>query len=157
MNNGKKGEAKMAEILAKIAQKEEKVDFTKPTFTNAPDNGVDFEIRCPHNIVEKFTSIIDGKESDMALSNSTIDIRVDHKEYSKPIGKPTVEKFVKDISKNEKYAEHWLTGGDRLTAGGKKVLEEANKNSVVRYYSNDELNKINNFYDNELLNENESE
>lgn len=157
MNKGKKGEAKTAGILAKAAQIEDKVDFTKPTLTNAPDNGIDFEIRCPHNFPEKLNNIINGNESNNALSNTTIDIRVDHKEYDRPIGKATAQKFVNDIAKNENYDEHWMTGGKRLTAGAQEVIDDAKKKSVVRYYSNENLNQINNYYDNELHNENESE
>ena len=39
MNKGKQGEGQMAVLFGKIQQVEKNFEFTKPTFTNAPDNG----------------------------------------------------------------------------------------------------------------------
>jgi hypothetical protein len=158
MNIGKVGEAKMAQTLGKMAEVEDKVDFTKPSFTNAPDNGVDFELQCPHNYPKKIDQIIEDGKSEQKLSKKNIKIRIDHKEYKGKIGKATAEKFVKDCDKNdENYDEHWITGGKGLTKGAEKVLEEANKDYVCSYYSQEEINKINNFYINEIENINDNE
>jgi len=158
MNKGKVGEAKMAQTLGKMSEVEDKVDFTKPSFTNAPDNGVDFELQCPHNYTEKLDEIIENGNSEQKLSKKNIKIRIDHKEYKGKIGKATAEKFVKDCDKNnEDYDEHWLTGAKGLTKGAKKVLEEAKKDYVVRCYPEEEINKIDNFYTNEIKNTNENE
>ena len=39
LNKGKQGEGQMAVLFGKIQQVEKNFEFTKPTFTNAPDNG----------------------------------------------------------------------------------------------------------------------
>ena len=157
-NKGKVGEAKMAQTFGKMAEVEDKVDFTKPSFTNAPDNGVDFELQCPHNYPEKLDEIIEDGKSKQKLSKTTIKVRIDHKEYKNKIDKATADKFVKDCDKNgEDYDEHWITGGKGLTKGAEKVLKEANKDYVCRHYSQEEINKINNFYTNEIENTNDIE
>ena len=158
MNIGKVGEAKMAQTLGKMSEIEDKVDFTKPSFTNAPDNGVDFELQCPHNYPEKLDEVIESGNSEQALSEKTIKVRIDHKEYKGKIGKATAEKFVNDCEKNEEYEEHWLTGGiGGLTKGAEKVLKEANKEHICRHYSQEEINKIDSFYTNEIENSNDNE
>lgn len=158
MNKGKVGEAKMAQTLGKMAEVEEKVDFTKPSFTNAPDNGVDFELQCPHNYPEKLNEIIKDKSSEQKLSTKNIKVRIDHKEYKGKIGKATAEKFVKDCDKNdEDYQEHWITGGKGLTKGAEKVLEKSNKDFICRHYSQEKINTLDNFYTNEIENTNDIE
>jgi hypothetical protein len=157
-NKGKVGEAKMVQTLGKMAEVEDKVDFTKPSFTNAPDNGVDFELQCPHNYPEKLNEIIKDGKSEQKLSKKKIKIRIDHKEYKGKIGKATAEKFVTDCDKNdEDYDEHWLTGAEGVTSGAQKVLKKANKDYVCRYYSEEKINKISNFYKNEIENSNNNE
>ncbi len=158
MNKGKVGEAKTAQTLAKMAEVEDKVDFTKPSFTNAPDNGIDFELQCPHNLPEKLNEIIKDGKSEQALSKRTVKIRIDNKAYKGKIGKATAEKFIKDCDKNDDdYDEHWLTGAEGLTKGAKKVFDEANKEHVCRHYSQKEVNKIDNFYTNEIENSNDND
>ncbi|CAA6820088.1 MAG: Unknown protein [uncultured Sulfurovum sp.] len=157
MNIGKVGEAKMAQTFGKMAEVEDKVDFKKPSFTNAPDNGVDFELQCPHNYTEKIDEIIKNGTSEQQLSTTTITIRIDHKEYKGKIGKATAEKFVKDCDKNEGYDEHWLTGAKGLTTGAEKVLKEANKDFICRHYTQEKINTIDNFYTNEIENSNDNE
>lgn len=155
-NIGKIGEAKFAITVSKMAQVEDTIDFRKPSFTNAPDEGMDFQLKAPHNISEKLQDIIEGKEHVSKLSNTDIKIRVDHKEYEdRKIGKAIAEKFVDDIEKNPDNAEHWLTGGKGLTAGAKNVLQNAD--GVVRHYSIEDINKIDNYYQNELENRNINE
>jgi predicted nucleotidyltransferase component of viral defense system len=152
-NIGKIGEAKFTSTISKIAQVEDTVDFRKPSFTNAPDGGMDFEIKAPHNISEKLKDIIDGKEQVSKLSDIDVKIRVDHKEYKdRKIGKAIAKKFVDDIEKNLDNAEHWLTGGKGLTAGAKSEIENAE--GVVRHYSSEDIKKIDNYYQNELENQN---
>ena len=157
MNIGKVGEAKMAQTLGKMAEVEDKVDFTKPSFTNAPDNGVDFELQCPHNYPEKLDKIIEDGNSKQILSTTNIKVRIDHKEYKGKIGKATAEKHVKDCDKNEGYDEHWLTGAKGITKGAEKVLKEADSDYICRHYSQEKINKIDNFYTNEIKNSNDNE
>lgn len=155
-NIGKIGEAKLASTLTKIAQIEDTVDFRKPSFTNAPDEGLDFQLKAPHNISEKLRDIIEDKEEISTLSSTDIKIRIDHKEYDdRKIGKAVATKFVSDIEKNPDNAEHWLTGGTGLTSGAKSELKNAK--AVVRHYSNDDINKIDNYYQNELENQNHND
>lgn len=154
-NKGKIGEARTARILTKISEVEETVDFTKPSFTNAPDNGVDFELKAPHNIAEKLDGIIEENPKIANLSNHNIHIRIDNKDYNGKISKPVVDKFLKDIDKNPEYAEHWLAGGSELTKGAKETFEKSN--SVIRYYSKSNMNKIDNYYQNEIDNESYNE
>lgn len=150
-NKGKKGEAQLLGIFSTIMEVEANVDVVRGTFTNEPDNGVDLKVKAPHNIAEKFKDILEDNEKKQVLSNTKILIRIDHKEYEKPIGKAVVDKFVGDIEKNPEYAEHWLTGGPRLTNGAEKVLKNASK--PCRYYSSDDINKLKNYYKNELEND----
>lgn len=155
-NTGKIGEAKIASTLSKIAQIEDTVDFRKPSFTNAPDEGLDFQLKAPHNISEKFNDIIEGKEKTSNLSDTDIKIRIDHKEYEgRKIGKAVAKKFVSDIEKNPDNAEHWITGGTGLTSGAKNELDDAN--AVVRHYSDDDIKKIDSYYSNELENQVQNE
>lgn len=154
-NKGKIGEAKTARTLTKIAEIEDTVDFTKPSFTNAPDNGVDFELKAPHNIAEKLNGIIKENPKIPNLSNADIIIRIDNKDYEGKIGKPVADKFVKDVDKNPGYAEHWMTGGGGLTKGANEAFEKSD--GVVRYYSQENIEKIDNYYQNEIDNELQNE
>lgn len=149
MNKGKQGEGQMAVLLGKIQQVEEHFEFTKPTFTNASDNGLDFELLAPHNMAEKVGAIISGKNKIPVSSKKQIKVRVDHKNYDGKITKPVAEKFIDDCKKNSGDAEHLLTGGKGLTSGAKKCMEEAK--DVVRYYPQEDLDKVERYYDAQLL------
>lgn len=48
----------------------------------------------------KLDEIVNIGKSEVALANSQIDVRVQVKNYTKPINKATVQSFVNDIQKN---------------------------------------------------------
>ena len=149
-NKGRKGERNLIEKLLFSAERAgEDVDFRKPTYTNEPDDGLDIEMKAPHNFGEKLEAIVNN--DDVPPSSTTnIDIRIDHKNYQDKIGKPIVAKFIDDCEKNPNDSEHWLTGGKGLTAPAQKELKKSEH--VTRYFSNDDLNKIEQYFENEAEN-----
>ncbi len=54
--------------------------------------------------------------------------------------------FIDDIEENPEFAEHWGGGGTRLTKGAKEVLHEARKVSTVKWYTAEDLDKIQSQY-----------
>lgn len=154
-NKGRKGERDLLESLIHPMQRNgEDIDYRKPTFTNEPDDGVDLELKAPHNTGERLERIARGEPVIPEPSHSKILIRVDHKNYEKKIQKPIAQKFVDDIDKNPNDAEHWLTGGSGLTKGAQEVLDNAP--APTRYFSQDDINTINSYY-NESENDIESD
>lgn len=148
---GKKGEAILAITLAKITQVEENFEFKKPTYTNAPDDGLDFAVKMPHNFHEKLDAIIQNKDEIPSTSSTEVEVRIDNKDYAGKISKPIVDKFINDCEKHPDMAEHWMTGGKGLTKGAEKALNGSDY--VTRYYSKEDLNTIDNYYQQELDNE----
>ena len=132
----------------------EDVDFRKPTFTNEPDDGLDIELKAPHNTGERLECIARQDTTIPPPSNSKINIRIDHKYYNDKIGKAMAQKFVNDIPKNPDDSEHWITGGKGLTSGAQRVLKEAQ--APTRYFSDKDLDVINAYF-NEVDNENDNE
>lgn len=150
-NKGRKGERNFLEnVIFKMQRNGEDIDYRKPTYTNEPDNGLDYEIKAPHNTGERLEAISEQKEFIPPPSKRKINIRVDHKNYNRKIDKPTAEKFVEDIQKNPNDDEHWLTGGYGLTKGAQKIINLAQE--PVRYFSQDAIDLISDYYDNELEN-----
>ena len=148
-NKGRKGERKLLEdTIFKMQRNGEDIDYRKPTYTNEPDDGLDFELKAPHNTGERLEAVARHKDIIPPPSNTKINIRVDHKNYDKKIGKPIAQKFVDDIQKNPNDAEHWLTGGNGLTKPAQEVLSQAQE--PVRYFSQRDIDTISNYYDNEL-------
>lgn len=149
-DKGKKGERDLMKTIFKMEEVGEDIDIKKPTYTNEPDDGLDLEMRCGHNIGEHMSAIINSEERIPVLSQEKIKVRIDVKNYGGRIGKPVADKFVGDCEKNLQAAEHWLVGGERLTKGAKDVIE--NSDHVCRYYSQEDINKVDNYYENKLKN-----
>ena len=149
-DKGKKGERDLMKTIFKMEEAGEDIDIKKPTYTNEPDDGLDLEMKCGHNIGELMNAIIHDKEKKPVLSQKKIKVRIDAKNYGGRIGKPVADKFVADCEKNPQDAEHCLVGGERLTKGAKEVIEDSEH--VCRYYSQEDINKVDNYYENELRN-----
>lgn len=150
-NKGRKGERDFLEnIVFKMQRNGEDIDYIKPTYTNELDNGLDYELKASHNTGERLKAIAERKEIVPPPSNTKINIRVDHKNYDGKIGKPIAKKFIDDIQKNPNDAEHWLTGGHGLTSGAQKVMNQAQE--PARYFSQEDIDAISDYYDNELEN-----
>lgn len=149
-DKGKKGERDFMKTIFKMEDAGEDVDLKKDTYTNEPDNGGDVEIKCGHNIGELMGAIIQDKEKKPVLSDKKIKVRIDVKNYEGKISKPVVEKFVADCEKNPQVAEHWLVGGKGLTKGAQVALDDSE--DVCRYYSQEDINKVDNYYENKLQN-----
>ena len=154
-DKGKKGERDFIKTMFKMEEVGEDIDLKKPTYTNKPDGGLDIEVKCGHNIGEVFNAIINEKNIIPHLSDKKVKVRVDAKNYGGAIGKPVAQKFVDDCEKNPQAAEHWLVGGERLTKGAKAVIDE--NEHVCRYYNQEDINKVDNYYQNQLDNINENE
>lgn len=148
---GKNGEAKLAITLAKITQVEENFEFKKPTYTNAPDDGLDFAVKMPHNFSEKLDAIILKKDEMPPTSSVEVEARIDNKDYNGKISKPIMDKFINDCNKHIDMAEHWLTGGGGLTKGAQKAMNDSEY--VIRYYSQENIDNIDNYYQLEIDNE----
>jgi len=143
---GRRGELAVTAILSNIGVHESGIEVVRSNTTTTPENGVDIAIKCPHNLSNKLDEIVQNGSSEIALSKAQIDVRVQVKNYSKPINKSTMQGFVDDISKNPEFAEHWGVGGTRLTKGAKEVLEKANKTAPAKWYIADEITKIQSQY-----------
>lgn len=139
---GRRGELAVTGILSNIGVHEPSIEVIRANTTTAPENGVDIALKCPHNLSSKLDEIVSTGKSSIALANSQIDVRVQVKNYTKPIGKAIVQGFVDDIQKNQNFAEHWGVGGTRLTKGAREVIAEANKVAPVKWYTAPELVKI---------------
>jgi len=143
---GRKGEHAVTAILSNIAVHEANIEVIRANTTTTPEKGVDIALKCPHNLSKKLDEIIENGKSETALSNAQIDVRVQVKNYTKPINKTIAQGFVDDISKNENYAEHWGIGGTRLTKGAQDVIQEANKTAPVKWYTASDIAKIQSQY-----------
>jgi hypothetical protein len=143
---GRKGELAVTAIFSNIGVHEPNIEVIRANTTTTPENGVDLALKCPHNLSIKLDEIVANGKSETALSNAQIDVRVQVKNYTKPINKATAQGFVDDIPKNQNYAEHWGVGGTRLTKGAQEVLVEANKIAPVKWYTAPELAKIQSQY-----------
>lgn len=143
---GRRGELAVTGILSNVGVYERGVEVIRANTTTTPESGVDIALQCPHNLSAKLDEIIEKGSSEMALGNSKIDVRVQVKNYTKLINKPTAQSFVDDIKRNPEYAEHWIVGGTGLTKGAKEVMTEANKIAPTKFYSASDFTKIQNHY-----------
>lgn len=143
---GRRGELAATGIFSNIGVREKKFEVLRTSETTVADDGVDIIVKCPHNTAEKFNEIVDKGSSDIALSSTQIGVRVQVKNYSKPITKAVAEGFVEDIEKNSDFDEHWLIGGTRLTKGAKEELDKSKNKAPIRYYSNEGFTKIQSQY-----------
>lgn len=139
---GRKGELAVTAILSNIGVHEPGIEVIRANTTTTPESGVDIILKCPHNLSTKLDEIVSTGKSEIALANSQIDVRVQVKNYTKPINKAVAQDFVNDIPKNHNFSEHWGVGGTRLTKGAQEVLKEANKLAPVKWYTAPEVAKI---------------
>jgi len=144
MSKGKKGEGKASETHSLLQQTQEEYEFTKPSRTNTPDNGVDFTIHSTKKELQNISNKVLGRDEFSALPKGDVTLRQDHKESKHKISKATAKKFVADIEKNKKVDGHLLSGAKGLTSGAKDELDAAKKaGHSVSYLSEDDLNRIN--------------
>jgi len=140
---GRKGELAVTSVFSTMGIYEPKIEVIRDSTSNTPDNGVDLALKVPHNLSSKLDQIAGSGTSDAALSNTSVNVRVQVKNYpDKPINKPTMQGFVNDINKNLNFDEHWGIGGTRLTKGAQEVLEEAKKIAPVKWYTIPEFSRI---------------
>ncbi|MCG9115909.1 hypothetical protein LH428_08610 [Laribacter hongkongensis] len=139
---GRKGELAVTGILSNIGVHEPGIEVIRANTTTTPENGVDIALKCPHNFSKKLDEIVASGKSETALANSQINVRVQVKNYSKPISKAVAQGFVDDISRNQDFAEHWGVGGTRLTRGAQEVLAKANEVAPVKWYTASDFAKI---------------
>lgn len=139
---GKKAEMLTARAVCDIALKEDRFDFTRNTTTNTPDLGADLILHCPENTGEKMKEIAESGESTIELEGKSIQIRIDAKDPKDKVQKDDAKKFVGDIRKHPLVSEHWLVGGKSLTAPARKFIEENTDWANVRYFSQNEIEKI---------------
>ena len=152
-DKGKTGELNTIKTFIKAVEAGIIEDIIRPTYTNEPDDGLDLELKAPHNIGDIMESLKNGNEEPPPSSDTAIKVRVDNKNYNRKIGKPVAEKFVSDIEKNPNVSEHWLTGGSGLTAPAKQALDKAS--APCRYYSQEDMNQIDNTLSSILEDEND--
>lgn len=143
---GRKGELAVTAILSNIGVHEPRIEVIRASTTTTPENGVDIALKCPHNLSKKLDDIVNTGESEIALANSQIDVRIQVKNYANPISKAIAQGFVDDIKINQNYAEHWIIGGARYTKGAKEVLEKANQQAPVKWYTAHDFAKIQTHY-----------
>ena len=139
LDKGKAGELFFQEYVIAMVRAGIMMDYKKPTFTNEPDDGLDFELKAPHNIGE-IMDALRRAQAPPPPSDTAIHVRVDVKNPRGKIGKPVVDKFLGDIEKNPRNSEHWLAGGRDLTAPAKATLDEAPV--PCRYYSWDDFRRM---------------
>lgn len=139
---GRRGELAVTAILSNLGVHEPNTEVIRKNTTTTPDSGVDLALKCPHNLSQKLDEIVENSQSSTALSNAQIDVRIQVKNYAKPISKAVAQSFVDEVSKNPNYAEHWGIGGTRLTKGAQDVIQKANKKAPVKWYTADDIEKI---------------
>jgi len=143
---GRKGELAVTAVFSNIGVHESGIEVIRTNTTTTPDSGVDIALKCPHNLSQKLDEIAAYGKSEIALSNAQIDVRIQVKNYTKPISKAVAQSFVDEITKNPNFAEHWGAGGTRLTKGAQEVIVEANKIAPVKWYVSAEIEKIQESY-----------
>lgn len=143
---GRKGELAVTAIFSNLGVHEPRVEVIRANTTTTPEGGVDVALKCPHNLSQKLDEIVEHGESKTSLSNAQINVRIQVKNYTKPINKAVAQSFVNEISKNPTYAEHWGVGGTRLTKGAKQVIDEAGKIAPVKWYTGPDITKIQDQY-----------
>lgn len=139
---GRKGELAVTAIFSNLGVHEPSIEVIRANTTTTPEGGVDIALKCPHNLSQKLDEIVARGESTTALSNAQIDVRIQVKNYTKPINKAVAQSFVDEISKNPAYAEHWGVGGTRLTKGAQEVIDGASKIAPVKWYTASDIAKI---------------
>jgi hypothetical protein len=146
-DKGRKGELAVTAIISNVGVHEPGVEVIRSSLTTTPENGVDLAIRCPHNLREKLDEIASNGDSKIALAkNSQIDVRIQVKNYDRPINKAVAQSFVDEIHTNPRFDEHWGMGGSRLTKGAREVLDKAQELAPVRWYTADEIDRIQDRY-----------
>ncbi|VEI47826.1 Uncharacterised protein [Actinobacillus equuli] len=100
--------------------------------------------------MQELIEIAKGKRTDLSTGEDDrtqeITTRVDVKNYSGAIDKATMEKFGNDIIKHPSAKGQMLAGGERLTAGAKRVLEDlqqsyGNDKNII-YLNNTEVERL---------------
>jgi len=143
---GRRGEHAGMALASTIAIYEPRIEVKRTSTTNTPENGVDFEVICPHNLSTKLDQIAQTGKSDLVLSNSLIQARVQVKNHSGPITKAIMDGFIQQCATNPKYDEHWGMGGVRFTKGAKESLEAGQQRHSVKWWLTDDLAAIESKY-----------
>ena len=141
-DKGRKGELAANAIFSNNGVHEPNIEVVRASTTNTPENGVDLALTCPHNLSNKLDDIVENGESNIALSKAKIDVRVQIKNYTRPINKTTMQGFMDDIEKNPEFDEHWGVGGTKLTKGAQELLADGKKKAPVKWYTSTEFEKI---------------
>ncbi len=148
-NQGKKGEMKTTELISKMGQYDNRVDFVRFTRTNTPDNGHDIGLFHTENHFDEMIKISDGELSEFSDyrndNSEEIQTRIDVKNENTKVTKPVAEKFVGDIKKHPDCNGHLLIGNNGLTKGAEQVLNQAHQsypNKKIGYISNDGVSRL---------------
>ena len=140
---GKKGEMIITGLISSMGQLDRSlVDFERYSTTNTADNGIDL---CVHHTEGNFKEMIEISEGDRSKFSNPLEdasqkilTRIDVKTHSGKITSPVMRKFVSDIPKSPKIKGHLLMGGQGLTRGAEKLLQDAKErysNNMVAYIS----------------------
>ncbi|MCS4534032.1 hypothetical protein [Neisseria montereyensis] len=148
-NLGKKGEMKVTGLISGMGQCDDRIDLTRHTRTNTPDNGCDIVLHHTVTHFNEMMKISTGELSDFSNpqedKSKKIQTRIDVKNENNKITKPLAEKFIGDIKKHPDCIGQLLIGNNGLTKGAKEVLDEAQRNypnKKIGYISNDGVNKL---------------
>ncbi|HGS6409638.1 hypothetical protein PO655_10490 [Klebsiella variicola] len=139
---GRRGELAVTGVFSNIGVHEKNIEVIRTNTTTTPENGVDIALKVPHNLSTKLDQIVETGSSNIALSNTQIDVRVQVKNYDTPINKSVMQGFISDIAKNPEFAEHWGVGGTRLTKGAQQALHGAQAIAPVKWFTNTDFAKI---------------
>lgn len=139
---GRRGELAVMGVFANVGLHEKNVEVLRDGKTTSPDGGVDISMIVPHNLSVKLDEIVSSGSSEIALSNANIDVRLQVKNYTRPISKATMDGFIEECATNEKYGEHWGAGGPNLSKGAQKSLDEGKKLYPVKWYTASDIAQI---------------
>ncbi|HFC8466730.1 TPA: hypothetical protein ACFP4A_002065 [Neisseria subflava] len=149
-NQGKKGEMRVTGLISDMGQVDGSVvDFERYSTTNTADNGIDV---CLHHTQDHFREMVEisgGNRSEFSnpskYTSSKMSTRIDVKTYSGKITKPVMDKFVSDIPKHPRINGHMMMGGEGLTKGAEKSLQDARNNypnNMIAYIPESGLQKL---------------
>ena len=140
---------KTTELISRMGQNDDRVDFVRHARTNTPDNGHDIGLYHTEKHFDEMIKISNGELSEFSDpqndSSKEIQTRIDVKNENNKITKPVAEKFVGDIKKHPDCDGHLLMGNNGLTKGAEQVLNAAQQdypNKKINYISNNGVKKL---------------
>ena len=152
-NKGKDGEMNVIKLLADVAIREDKFDFTRPTITNESDMGADLIFKSTLQSLNYMLQVAYGNTeaavTDEAEPAQTkiMESRIDVKTTQNRLQTDSVDKFASDVRKHPNCCGHILMGGNGLTKPAQQKFNEykevyKQEGKILAYISNEGINNL---------------